>query len=467
MEDKVENKKKESQNIATGIVAGETTKASISRLEVEYGKPQQYTGNRRIYDSPRAKVNTKMQAFKQAEVVKDPYTEKILVLTKKEAKLKYGENWTEHLAESDHKVPIERIHKEYKDNPWVKNENIKDVANSENNMEVVSRKFNNAKRSRTNEELVSDENYLNKTGTEISDEGKQKAVKSGQKAKRIIDKKLEKQQWENIYTEAYKAGKEGAINAASMTALMSTMNNIVDVIKGNRKPEDALKNIAEDTIKAGATGFALTGTLSVVGHSLSNSSSEFIKALVKANAPAKVVTAVMATGDILCNFAKGKISSAECIVQLGERGTAAVVASYATVVGQAAIPIPLVGAAVGALVGTAVSGVMYSSLLKAIEEEKKSAEEYQRVKIATENAITKMEIERRNFINVTNKLFANRSNTIQDGLDKITDACMRNNFDKLTIGLNQILSSFGRALEQSTFVEFDELMNDDTRALEL
>ncbi len=245
------------------------------------------------------------------------------------------------------------------------------------------------------------------------------------------------------------------------------MTNIVDVVKGNKKPKEALENVVDDSLKAGTAGFVLSGSLSIVGHSLSNSSSEFVKSLVKANAPAKVVTAVMSTGDVLCNFAEGKISSSECIVQLGERGTAAVVASYATAIGQVAIPIPLVGAAVGALVGTAVSGAMYSSLLKAFEEEKASEEEFLKVKAATEVAVARMEVERKEFIEITNKIFSNRAIAIQNGLSQITEACARNDIDHLSRGLNTILASFGRELEQSTFQEINKLMCDKNSVLEL
>ncbi len=465
-EDREEQIKK-TKKIAAGIMAGESTTESISRLDVEFSKPQQYKGNRKIFDSPDAKREIKKNIFGKGKIVRDQYTGEELVLTKKEAKLRFGEDWTKHLAESDHKVPIERIHKDNKNSAWLKNDDLKEVANSNDNMEVVSRKFNNAKRSRTNEEFVNDEEYLQKTKVELSKKGKDRAIKTGREAKEKIDNKLRIKKIKNVASEACNAGWSGAREAAGITAAISTLTNIVDVVKGNKKPEEALENVVDDSLKAGAVGFALSGSLSIVGHTLSNSSSDFVKALVKANAPAKVVAAVMSTGDVLCNFAEGKISSSECIVQLGERGTAAVVASYATVIGQAAIPIPLVGAAVGALVGTAVSGAMYSSLLRAVEEEKASEKEFLEVKAATEVAIARMEAERREFIEVTNKIFSDRAIAIQKGLDQITEAYTENDIEHLTKGLNTILSSFGKSLEQSTFQEIDELMRDKSRVLEL
>ncbi len=204
MNDEREKRSKKTKNIAAGFMAGESTKESISRLDVEFSKPQQYKGNRKIFDSPDAKKGTKMNVFEKGGTVRDPYTGEELVLTIKEAKLRFGNDWTKHLAESDHKVPIERIHKENKDSPWLKNDDIRDVTNSNDNMEVVSRKFNNAKRSRTNEELVNDEEYLKKTNVELSKESKERAVESGRRAKKIIDNKLRIKKYKTLQKKLVK-----------------------------------------------------------------------------------------------------------------------------------------------------------------------------------------------------------------------------------------------------------------------
>ena len=42
------------------------------------------------------------------------------------------------------------------------------AANSEDNIQVASRKFNNPKRSRTNKEYVEDEEYLKSKGVELT-----------------------------------------------------------------------------------------------------------------------------------------------------------------------------------------------------------------------------------------------------------------------------------------------------------
>ena len=51
---------------------------------------------------------------------------------------------------------VEKIYDENADNPWLTSNDIKEVANSEENLVVTSRKFNNYKRSKTNKEVVQD-----------------------------------------------------------------------------------------------------------------------------------------------------------------------------------------------------------------------------------------------------------------------------------------------------------------------
>ena len=60
-------------------------------------------------------------------------------------------------------------------NPWLTNDNVKKSSNSKDNIGVVSRKFNNAKRSRSNKDFVNDDAYLEKTGVKITNDGKAKA----------------------------------------------------------------------------------------------------------------------------------------------------------------------------------------------------------------------------------------------------------------------------------------------------
>lgn len=100
--------------IGVGYTITNAAKDMTQAAAKKFAKPATYTGNRTMYDSGAAKRKAKEDLFKSGNPVKDPYTGKDLVLTKKEAKFLYGEDWASHLAESDHVKPLERIYNDTK-----------------------------------------------------------------------------------------------------------------------------------------------------------------------------------------------------------------------------------------------------------------------------------------------------------------------------------------------------------------
>ena len=142
--------KEKDEGVATSLVVGKEINQEVTR---HYSKPLKYTGNRHRYDSPSAKVNAKKELFSQGKTVHDPNSGAELLLRKQDAKFKYGEKWTAHLAETDHIVPVQKVHQEYKNDTWISDVDIREVTNDTDNLQVISRQQNNAKRAKTNEEF--------------------------------------------------------------------------------------------------------------------------------------------------------------------------------------------------------------------------------------------------------------------------------------------------------------------------
>ena len=163
----------DSERIAAGYAAADVARMETQRAAERFAKPQTYKGNRTLYDNGSAKAGVKKDAFQNNVTVTDPYTGQPLVLTKQEAKMRYGDKWQEHLAEADHVKPLEKIHEDTKNNVWNTTGDVKDAANSDDNLRVTSRKYNNAKRSRTNREYVEDDAYLEDKGVQLTEGGKE------------------------------------------------------------------------------------------------------------------------------------------------------------------------------------------------------------------------------------------------------------------------------------------------------
>lgn len=204
----------------------------------------------------------------------------------------------------------------------------------------------------------------------------------GNTTKKRNDVRALKKSAKNAVKTAHEGGKAGAKNAGITALTMSGIMNMVSVIKGEKNCEDAITDTMKDGGKAAVTGYVMGGGMTVVSQSLSYSSSKFVQALANNNIPAKVITAVIVTGDTLKKWSDGEISTQECLIQLGDKGLNMATIGYSMAAGQALIPIPIVGGAVGALVGSMLTSDLYYQLINELQT--KQLEHEERVRIIAE-----------------------------------------------------------------------------------
>lgn len=457
---KDEEKQGSSVRIGAGFAAVDSAMISTQAAEKKFAKPTKY--DRTLLDDGAAKRNTKINAFKSEITIKDPYTGDVLCLTKAEARMKYGDNWTKHLAEADHKISLERRYEQTKNNPWITNDDVKSSSNSSDNLEVVSRKFNNAKRSRSNEEFVNDDEYLRKTGVKLSNTGKQKAIESEIFAQKNLKRRDFMDSVNNLIRTGHDAGKSAAYNTGITGMTMSSILNMTAVIRGEKSPEDAIADTVIDTGKATVTGYVMGGGLTTVSHSLSGSSSKFLKALSKSNVPGKVITAVMVTGDTIKKYGDGEITTQECLLQLGEKGLNFATTGYSMAVGQSLIPIPIVGAAVGAMVGSMLTGKYYSQLITTLQTKELEDQERMRIIAECKQATQAARVFREELETYLQSYFKEYQDCFDDALTTIRVSFQLGDADGVIKGANQITKKLGGNVYYNNMNEFKSYLLDDS-----
>lgn len=450
----------DSVKLGAGFAATESARASTQAAAQKFAKPTKY--DRSVLDDGAAKRNIKIDAFKSGVTVKDPYTGDVLTLTKAEARMKYGENWTKHLAEADHKISLEQRYEQTKDNPWLTNDDVKASSNSSDNLEVVSRKFNNAKRSRSNEDFVTDDEYLEKTGVKLSEDGKEKAIKSEKATQKALKKQDFRDSARNIVKTGHDAGVAAAKNAGAMGLTMSGIMNMTAVIKGEKSPEDAVADTVVDASKSAATGYIMGGGLTTISHTLSGSSSKFLRALSESNVPGKVITAVVLTGDTLKRYGNGEISTQECLIELGEKGLNFATAGYSMAVGQAIIPIPVVGAAVGALVGSMLTSNYYNQLITTLQTKELEHQERLRIIAECEEATRQARVFREELEAYLASYFKEYRDCFDDALNTIRTSFQMGDADGVIAGANQITRKLGGKVYYDNMTEFKDFLFDDS-----
>ena len=448
-------------NPAVGLSATESARISTQQAKVVFSKPDTYTGNRKIYDSGIAKKNVKKQSFSNGGQVKDRYTGKTLELTKAKAKAKYGDNWQEHLAEGDHIVPIKKVFDKKKNDPWTTNEDIKSAVNSKDNMETVSRKFNNAKRDRSNDEFVLNEPYMDKTGIKLTEESKRKAIEANKNAEKAINNSLNKSKLKNIANTGHKAGVASAKNSGVTALTMSGIMNITAVIKGEKTAEEAISDTVIDGGKAAATGYIMGGGLTVVSHSLSNTSSKFVSALTQSSIPGKVITAVVLTGDTLKRYGNGEISTQECIMEIGEKGLNFAATGYSMAVGQALIPIPIVGAAIGALVGSTLTSQLYNQMVNSLQTKQLEHQERMRIIAECETLAKEAREFRLELESYLESYFKDYRDCFDSALSEIKISLQEGDVNGIISGANQITKKLGGNIHYETVDEFSDFLDND------
>lgn len=177
----------------------------------------------------------------------------------------------------------------------------------------------------------------------------------------------------DIISAGHETGKQSGIGAASITATMSTVDNIRKVIEGQENPEQAVANIVKDTGKAGALGYGTGFVSGAVARAMSQSSHELIKSLGNTGVPAAAISLGVQSFDSVVDYAQGTIEGKELAYDLGENttgllgsmaGSALAGAALGTVVPGAGNVAGFVAGAVGGMVGCAVTTEAYKTAVE-------------------------------------------------------------------------------------------------------
>lgn len=448
-------------DIAARAASNQATQIQMQKAAQTFAKPSQYTGNRNLFDSGAAKRNAKMQAFANGQKPIDPYTGAELELTKKAAKAKYGADWTKHLAETDHAFSLEEIFNQTHNDPWLKTENVRNAANSEDNLRVTSRSFNNAKRSRTNREFVENDEYLNRTGVEMTEEGKRRAIEDEEYARQSIGKQLGSDRIENVVRTGRNAGMAGAEYAGVTGLTMSGINNVTALLNGEKSAEEAIADTVAQSGKAAVDGYVMSSSLTVLGHQMSSSSSKFIRNLADANVPGKVVTAVMVTGDTLAKWGSGEITTQECMIELGDKGLNMATMGYFMAIGQAAIPIPIVGGAIGAMVGSTLTSGYYQELIHILKDREVEHQERMRLIAESEQAAEETRQFNEQLRQYRDQYFAECHEFFDTTLSTMHFAYETGDADGVIYAANKITEKLGGKVQYETVDEFEDFLDSD------
>jgi len=264
---------------------------------------------------------------------------------------------------------------------------------------------------------------------------------------------------------SHRAGVEGATYGAAIGGGISLLQNIFALAQDEKNWDEVAINLTLDTSKAAAFGYGTAFVGSALKSGMQQSGNTVLHTLSNTNAPALAVNICLSLSSSVKRYVVGDITESQFLAEVGEKGAGMLSSSMMAAIGQLAIPIPFVGAAVGGMIGYTLSSIFYQSALDAARAVEVSRAMLARTRAIQAAARTRMAQEqvaldafmRREIpqlLQETKQLFA----LIQD---------TSSSADQLAVGINHYASLLGKKLQFENFQQFDDFMLNSNEPLKL
>lgn len=261
---------------------------------------------------------------------------------------------------------------------------------------------------------------------------------------------------------SHRAGIQAAETSALIGGSVSIVKNLVSVCKGEKEPEEAVVNVAKDTASNVAVGYGTGFVGTAIKGALQNSKSQYLQNLSRTNIAGTLVTVSVSATKTLTRYFKGEIDGVECLEILGEQGTGMVSSAMASMIGQVAIPIPVVGGMIGGMLGYALSSATYGILMQSLKDEKLAHENRIQIEKACEEHVKMIREYRAEMEKLISEYLSESMTTFRDAFSDIKNALAIGDVDWFIESTNIITKNFGGEVAFSSMEEFKLKMSTGT-----
>lgn len=254
---------------------------------------------------------------------------------------------------------------------------------------------------------------------------------------------------------SHKAGLEQAKWGAAIGGGVSIIRNLVDVIKGKKDAKDAALEVAGDTSKGAIVAYTTAFTGSAIKGAMQNAKSEATRALAKTNLASLVVVTTLETAKTMKKFIKGEIDGVECLEELGQKGTSMVASAMFATIGQAAIPIPIVGAMAGSMLGYALSSAFYNELRDSLKAAKLARAQRELIEKECEQAIEMIKVYQAELKAAISEYLSTHIAEFDTLFSRMSDAYKLGDIDGFLKNANRLNESLGGKAQFASKEEFN------------
>lgn len=264
----------------------------------------------------------------------------------------------------------------------------------------------------------------------------------------------------DIASVSHRAGIEGAKFGAAIGGTIAVATNILALSKGDKEFSEAALDSIVATSKAAGVGYVSAYLGASLKGAMQQSSQIGIRALSNSSIPSLVVSTCIQLGSSISNYVKGEIDE-KALLHATAMTTSSLMASTAgATLGQIAIPVPIVGAMIGGMVGHTITAMFYQSFLAVIDSAEYAHERYLFIKQKCEAARALNEGYQKELkMLVTEKI--QWANEVQSELLlSLVDIDLLSG-EEFAIRANSFAEKLGQSLPFDTQEEFDVFMASD------
>ncbi len=262
----------------------------------------------------------------------------------------------------------------------------------------------------------------------------------------------------DIAKNAHRGGIEAAKVSAIVAGGASIIKNTVAVYNGEKTIGEATCDVAIDTGEIAVMGYVVGASSSAIKGWLLNAGSKTFRSVGKSNLPAFVAAVSIEVGQVFYLYYKGEINGVRCVELVGEKCLGVGNELVFATIGQAVIPIPVVGALVGSMVGYTMSTAAYNILLEAYKDASLAREERIRIERECRKMVALMISYKAEFQAYIDKYLINQKQFFDSIFNDIEKALAECDIDGYIGAMNRITYNEGETPLFQSMKEFDVLM---------
>ncbi|MFW9602439.1 MAG: hypothetical protein ACMV1B_08980 [Prevotella sp.] len=266
-------------------------------------------------------------------------------------------------------------------------------------------------------------------------------------------------------TDMHESGKYAGSLGAKITGGISILSESYALYNGEHELGEAVVNVISSSAKGYATGYTVTALSKGIQHTTSHFLGESIaKSLTRSNAPVAIAAGIVNAGKSMISYINGDIDSDQLLDEISHTAITSTSSFYYGALGQSLIPIPVVGAMIGAGVGYMIGNLLHQSGLLALGDSavvKVSKERRRHVQAICSEAIPIIIKNRLELEASLDTYFSECKKDFDMGFAVMDKAMLDWEPDLFISGLNQINKRFDSVLPFNNFEEFDALMRSD------